>query len=170
MKMNHKFSENLKGRWQVIPATLLLALFLNVLPYPEWLRHARPDWVTLALCYWCMATPRRVGVGCGWIMGLLLDLMQYTLFGQQAMGKALVALVVVGAHRRLRLYPVWQQCVMILVIASMDIALVVWIHYLADDFTFRIQYWQGALTTALLWPLIYILLRNLRQRSGIVRI
>lgn len=165
----NKPADNLRGRWQVIPATLLLALFLSAMPYPDWAKFARPDWVTLVLFYWCLAIPRRVGVGCGWIMGLLLDLMQYTLFGQQAVGKALVALVAVSAHRRLRLYRAWQQCAVILVIASIDVAVVVWVHHLANDVAFRPHYWQGALTTALLWPLVYVLLRTLRRHSGIVR-
>lgn len=165
----NKPDEHLAGRWQVIPATLLVALFLNIIPYPDWARFARPDWVTLALFYWCLATPRRVGVGWAWIVGLLLDLMQYTLFGQQAIGKALIALVVVGAHRRLRLYHPWQQCLVVLTVACIDIAVVVWIYHITQDLEFRLEYWQAALTTALLWPPVYIGLRKLRHHSGIVR-
>ena len=162
-------AEDLRGRWQVIPATLLVALFLNAMPYPEWAKFARPDWVTLVLFYWCLAVPRRVGVGCGWIMGLLLDLMQYTLFGQQAIGKALVAMVAVSAHQRLRLYHAGRQCAVILVLASIEIAVVVWVYYLTHDVAWRLVYWQGAVTTALLWPLVYVFLRKLRRHSGIVR-
>ena len=165
MAMNKPF----QGNWQIIPATLLVALFLNLIPYPDWARFARPDWVTLVLFYWCLATPRWVGVGWGWVMGLLLDLMQYTLFGHQAIGKALVALIAVGAHRRLRLYPLWRQCLVVLLISSIDIAIVVWIHYLTQNIEFRLEYWQAALSTALLWPPVYLLLRKLRRRSGIVR-
>ena len=157
------------GRWWVIPASLLLALFLNLIPYPEWARFARPDWVTLALFYWCLATPERVGVGHGWCLGLLLDVMQYTLFGQQALGKALVALVAVSVHRRLRLYPLWQQCTVILAVAALDVVVVAGIYQLIGGGAFRLNYWQGALSTALLWPMVYVMLRSLRQRSGIVR-
>ena len=157
------------GRWQVIPATLLLAFLLNLIPAPDWAQFVRPDWVTLVLFYWCLATPKRVGIGCGWLMGLGLDLLQYTLFGQQALGKALIALVAVAAYRRLRLYHLWQQCGVVLAVSAMDIAVVVWIHHLAHDVEFRLEYWQAALTTALLWPPVYLMLRKLRQHSGIVR-
>ena len=161
--------DHLPGRWQVIPATLLVALFLNLLPYPEWARYARPDWVTLTLFYWCLATPRCIGVGWGWVTGLMLDLMQYTLFGQQALGKALIALVATGACRRLRLYSMWRQCAVVLVISAVDIAVVVGVHHLTRGIEFRIEYWQAALTTALLWPLAYVVLRKLRRLSGMVR-
>ncbi|MDD9856798.1 MAG: rod shape-determining protein MreD [Gammaproteobacteria bacterium] len=154
------------NRWLVIPATLLLSLFLNVVPYPGWVEFARPDWVTLVLFYWCLATPQWIGVGGGWLMGLLLDLMQYTLFGQHALGKALVA---ASAHPRLRLCPLWQQCAVVLVISSLDTAIVMWVYHLAHGVEIRLQYWQTAVTTALLWPVAYVLMRRLRQRSGIVR-
>lgn len=157
------------GRWQVIPATLLLAVFLNLLPYPDWAAYARPDWVTLVLFYWCLATPRRVGVGIGWLMGLLLDIMQFTLFGQQAIGKAFVALVAVGLYRRLRLYQPWKLCIVVGLVSSVDIAIVVWVNHLARDIAPRPEFWQAALLTGLLWPPVYVVLRKLRRRSGIVR-
>ena len=55
----------ISGRQQgsgVIVATFLVALLLTVVPLPDWLRPARPDWVGLVLIYWCLALPERVGV------------------------------------------------------------------------------------------------------------
>lgn len=153
-------------RWLVIPATLIVALVLNILPYPGWLAFARPDWVTLALFYWCLATPQWVGIGSGWLAGLALDILQYTLLGQHALGKALVAAC---AHPRLRLRPLWQQCAVVGAVAALDIGVVAWVYHLADGVEVRLLYWQSALATALLWPVAYIALRKLRQRSGLVR-
>ena len=157
------------GQWRGIAATFALALLLNIMPYPEWMKFARPDWVTLALFYWCLAAPQRVGVGCGWVVGLLLDLLQYTLFGQHAVGKALVAMVAVGGYPRLRLYPVWQQSAVVLVLACIDIAIVAAIYRVTTGAEIRLVYWQSALTTALLWPLVFIALRRLRRQLGMVR-
>jgi rod shape-determining protein MreD len=156
-----------RGRRWVIPATLALALLLNLMPYPQWMAYARPDWVTLVLFYWCLAVPHRMGVGYGWLMGLLMDLTQYTLFGQHAVGKALIALVAVSAHRRLRLYHLWQQCLVILVLTSLDIGFVVWVFHLTHGIAVSIDYWQMALSTTLLWPVVYAILRFVRHRSGI---
>ncbi|MDA8023791.1 MAG: rod shape-determining protein MreD, partial [Gammaproteobacteria bacterium] len=60
--MLNKPAQRVEARWERIIATTALAVFLNVLPYPEWVKFARPDWVTLALFYWCLAAPQRVGV------------------------------------------------------------------------------------------------------------
>ena len=157
------------GRWQVIPASIIVALFLNLVPFPDFVGFARPDFVTLTLFYWCIATPARIGVGWSWLTGLTLDLMQYTLFGQQAVGKAFIALFAVGAHRRLRLYHPLRQCLVVLVIAVLDIAVVVWIQHLAHGTEIRAEYWLEAPATALLWLPVYAILRRVRQRSGMVR-
>lgn len=156
-----------RGRWWIIPLTLALALSLMVVDYPEWMRYARPDWVTLVLFYWCLAVPGRVGVGTGWLVGLLLDALEFTLLGQHAVGKAFIAMVSNHFHRRLRMYALLQQCMVICVISSIDIAIVAWVYHLAGEEPVRWQYWQSALTTTLLWPIVFILLRRLRRRGGI---
>ncbi|MGR3913844.1 MAG: rod shape-determining protein MreD [Gammaproteobacteria bacterium] len=153
------------ARWESIAATTALALFLNVLPYPQWAQFARPDWVTLTLFYWCLVEPRRVGVVYGWLSGLMLDFIHAALPGQYALGKALVALVAVGGHARLRYEALWVQCALMLALVSLDIGVVVWIHYLASDVEVRPAYWLSALTTALLWPLAHGALRYASPRE-----
>lgn len=146
---------------------MLAALALMIVEYPEWMRYARPDWVTLVLFYWCLAVPQHIGVGSGWMLGLLLDVLQFSLLGQHAVGKAFVAMVANHFHRRLRMYSLWQQCVVVFIVSSVDIAIVAWVYHLTDNAPILWQYWQSALTTTLLWPVAYYLLRRLRRRGGI---
>ena len=147
--------------------TLVCALILNMVRYPEWMVYARPDWVLLVLFYWSLAIPQRVGVGTGWLTGLAMDILNYSILGQHAIAKSMVALAGVSAHRRLRLYELWQQCVVVFVIACIDIGITTWIYHLAHDTPVKLVYWQSALTSCLLWPVIYNMLRLLRHRKGI---
>lgn len=146
---------------------MILAYILNLITYPEWMKFAKPDWVMLVLFYWCLALPDRIGVGWGWCAGLLMDILYYTILGQHAIGKSFVALVAVSTHRRLRLYDLWQQCIVVFFVASIDIGITVWIANLVSGAVITIHYWQSALTSALLWPVIYNLLRLLRHKKGI---
>ena len=73
----------------------------------------------------------------------------------------------VSVHRRLRLYELWQQCGVVFVIACIDIGITTWIYHLANDTPVKLVYWQSALTSCLLWPVIYNMLRFLRHRKGI---
>ncbi len=59
----------------LIGATFLVAYLLVLLPGPEWSARFRPNWVALVLIYWCIAAPGRVGIGTGWLVGIILDLL-----------------------------------------------------------------------------------------------
>ncbi len=155
-----------KNFW-IVPLSWIVAMLLTVIPYPDWMRFAVPQWVTLVLLYWCLAIPDRIGVGTGWLVGLVLDLLLHTLFGIHAVTKAFVAMVGVSVHRRMRMYPLWQQCIFVFFISATEIAFVSWMFQLTNDTPVHLVYWQAALTTALVWPVVYTILRFLRQRSRI---
>ncbi len=152
----------------VVITTFIVALILNMISYPQWMQYAKPDWVVLVLFYWCLAVPERVGVGCGWLAGLIMDILYYSILGQHAIGKAFVAMIAVSTHQRLRLYELWQQCIVVFILASVDISFTVWVYHLTSDTEVQIIYWQSALTTALIWPVVYNVLRLVRHRTGII--
>ena len=60
------------GGWVII-LTFVISFVLTIMPMPQIAIHLRPEWSALVLLYWCMALPQRIGVGTGWIVGLLLD-------------------------------------------------------------------------------------------------
>lgn len=166
IRMISRRSSGTGYRW-VVPGSLAIAILLTVLPYPDWMRFAVPNWVTLVLFYWCIATPKKVGVGTGWITGILVDLLLHTLFGLHAVTKAFVAMIAVTAHRRLRMYHLWQQCIIVFIISAVEISFVNWVFHLTNDVAMRLIFWQSALTSALVWPVVYTILRYARQQSGI---
>ena len=150
-----------------IVATVLVALMLTVMPLPDWLRPARPDWVGLVLIYWCLALPDRVGVVTGWFAGLLVDLLTGTLLGQHAMALAVIAWLTLRFHQRIRLFPVWQQALIILVLLVLHQLLALWV----DRFIGRPgppwYFWTPSLLGMLLWPLIFASLRTLRRSFSV---
>ena len=156
-----------KSPFLVILITLAIALLLNIMPYPQWAKYAKPDWVLLVLFYWCLAMPHRIGVGGGWLSGMMMDILYYSLLGQHAVGKAFVALIAVSAYRKVRLYTLWQQCILVFIVASIDIGFTVWVYYVTADTEVRLVFWQSAFASCLIWPIIYNLLRFLRHKTGI---
>lgn len=67
--------------------SLFLALSLNMLP---WGRVAGvPDFLAVALVFWNVHQPRRVGVGAAFVLGLLMDVHQGALLGQHALAYTL---------------------------------------------------------------------------------
>lgn len=148
-------------------ATLLLsfifALLLQMFALPDWAEALRPDWVALVLIYWCIALPERVGVGSGWIIGLILDVANGALLGQNALALAIVAYLALRLHQRIRLFPLWQQSVSVLLLITLHLMLVLWIKGAVGQSAETWAYWLPALTSMLAWPLVFLILRGLRR-------
>ena len=103
-----------------IAVSFLVALMLTALPLPHWAEPWRPAWVTLVLAYWVLALPHRVGVGVGWGLGLLLDVLTGALLGQHALSLSLVAFLALRLHQRLRVLSPWEQGVSIFLLVVLD--------------------------------------------------
>ncbi|MEJ2761014.1 MAG: rod shape-determining protein MreD [Gammaproteobacteria bacterium] len=148
----------------VIILSFVAAFMLTAMPLPEWAANWRPAWVAMVLIYWCMALPERVGIGIGWVMGLLLDVQQGTVLGQHAMGLAIVAYITIQSHQRIRVFPLFQQALMICGYILLVQFLNLWIRGMIgvppQDWTF----WSPAFTSMLIWPWLFIILRDVRRK------
>jgi len=147
-----------------ILVSFLVAMILTSLPLPEGAIIYRPDWMALALIYWCMALPERIGIFTGWLLGLVLDVMYGSLLGQNAMALSIIAYLVYILHLRVRMFPLWQQSVMVFLLVILHLAISAWIRGIAGQFFVTWTYWMPALTSALVWPFIFIVLRDLRRQ------
>src|SRR4051812_21029308 len=94
--------------WFVL-LTLLLAMAANMTPVVGLAMILRPDFVALVLLYWCIHEPRLVGVGMAWMVGLLMDVSDATVFGQHALAYAVLAYSAVFFRRRVLRFPLSQQ-------------------------------------------------------------
>jgi rod shape-determining protein MreD len=148
--------------WAIV-TSFVVALMLTMLPLPDWAEPARPEWVAMVLIYWCMALPARVGIGVGWLMGLLVDVTRGALLGQHALALALVAYITLSLHQRLRVYPLWQQSLVVLMLVALEQLLVLWIKGVIGQSPGSWAYWLPSLTSMLLWPWMFLILRDVRR-------
>ena len=155
-----------RAAW-VILCSLLIAYALTIMPLPSWAAVARPQWVALVLIYWCMAVPHRVGVGVAWLAGLAQDALQASLLGQHAFSYAIAAYLVLKLHQRIRVYPLGQQAVIVLLILLMIHLMQVWVNGLVGRPPPPPEYWLGPVVGTLFWPWIFILMRGIRRRYGV---
>jgi len=105
--------------------SLFLALSLNMLP---WGRVAGvPDFLAVALVFWNVHQPRRVGVGAAFVLGLLMDVHQGALLGQHALAYTLLSFFAITVHRRLLWFTVASQAVQVvpLFVAAHAVSLLV---------------------------------------------
>ena len=151
----------------MIILSFIFALILTIIPLPDWARLGRPDWVGLVLIYWCLALPDRVGVSYAFILGLLVDILTGALLGQNALGLTIVAYLTLNLHQRLRLYPVWQQSLTVLLLLAIHQLLNLWITRVIGRPPQNWTYWIPSIAGMLIWPLVFLSLRQLRRQFRI---
>jgi rod shape-determining protein MreD len=151
------------GLW-VIVVTFAAAFALTALPLPEWAELWRPAWGALVLVYWCMAVPQRVGVATAWFVGLGLDVLQGTLLGQHALALAVIAFITHKLHLQVRVLPLWQQGAGIFVLVLIYEGLIIWVTGMQGLTVRGVVAWTTPVVSMVLWPWIFILLRDLRRR------
>lgn len=151
-----------QGGW-IITGSFVAALTLSIAPLPGWTEYLRPAWVTMVLIYWCMALPTRVGVTLGWLAGLFEDVLLDALLGQHALALAIVAFLILKLHQRLRVFPLGQQALTVFLLVALSQLLMLWIRGITGHSPSVWLYMLPAITSALLWPLVFVALRGLRR-------
>lgn len=149
-------------RLSTIAVSLVIALFLNFLP---WTNLALvPDFVALTLAFWCVRQPRLIGLGAGWLLGLLSDVGNGVLLGQHALAYSLLAFCAVTLSRRILWFPLWGQALHVaaLLLLAQGIATLVRLAAGADFPGWALAI--GPLGGAVLWPLVSMLLLAPQRR------
>lgn len=146
--------------------TIITAFMLAIMPLPDWAVDFRPDWVTLVLIYWAMALPANIGVTVAWMAGLMLDVSHGAVLGQHALSLVIVIYVINAQHQRLRVASLLQQALVIFVLLFFKQLLSLWVTGIMGRAPDTWLYFMPSLTSALLWPWLYIILRDLRRKFG----
>jgi rod shape-determining protein MreD len=92
--------------------TLLVAFAFNTVPLGR--SPLLPDFVALVLAFWNVHQSRRVGVGVGFGLGLLMDVHDGAVLGQHVLAYTLLSFFAITVHRRLLWFAVPSQAVQIL--------------------------------------------------------
>lgn len=151
----------------LVVACLLVAFVLAIMPIPAWAMWARPEWPLLVLLYWILAWPERYGIIVAAFVGFCQDNLTGSLIGQHMLAYAVVAAVFWSGSRRIRMFNVWHQAMLVGVLLLLSQLLQYWLVILTRTVEPAIgMLLLPALTGALLWPWFMIFLRGLRRRLG----
>jgi rod shape-determining protein MreD len=148
----------------VIIISFVIAYMLMAMPLPAWAINWRPAWVAIVLIYWCLALPERVSIGIAWVSGLFLDVQQGTVFGQNAMALTVVAYVIIVLHKRIRVFPLAQQAMLVCLLLLISQLLSLWIRAMMGFPPQHWTYWMPAFTSMIIWPWLFIVLRDARRK------
>jgi len=151
----------------IILFTLLIALMATIMPMPLSVEAFRPDWVLIVLMYWCMAVPGRVNIITAWVMGFLLDVLLGSILGVHAAAMAVAIFIIAKNFQKIRNFSLWQQSLIVGVLTTLYHLVVFWLQRSLIDVTFLMSYLYPVLTSVVLWPWIFLLLRKVRRHFSV---
>ena len=105
-----------------------------------------------------MRQPRLVGLGAGWLLGLLIDVGNGVLLGQHALAYSLLAFAAIALSRRILWFPLWSQALHVaaLLLFAQGVSALVRLAVGAEFPGWSIA--VGPLIGAALWPVVSLLL------------
>ena len=146
-----------------IVLSFLVALILDFLPWSD--TTIVPDFVAVTLAFWCIRQPRLVGLGVGWLLGLLMDTGNGVLLGQHALSYSLLAFAAISLSRRILWFPWLLQAMHVAILLVGATAVEVLVRMAAGA---QFPGWSllvGPLIGATLWPVLSFLLLAPQRRA-----
>lgn len=153
----------LPARSRTIVASFAVALLLMFLPWPD-MRYV-PDFVALVLVFWCVHQPRMIGLGIGWVIGLVADAGNGVLLGQHALAYVLLAFFSISFSRRILWFGSWYQALHILPLLVLAQGVVLLVRLVNGAALPGWQILAGPLLGAALWPFVSWLLLLPQRRA-----
>ncbi len=148
--------------------TIVFAMALRIMPFPQFLENFNPDWVLLVLIYWSLAMPERFGVFNAWLVGLLVDVLTGRLLGQYALIYSLVCYFCVKLHKRIRHYPIPQQSLFVFSSLLLSQLIIYWVESMQATNQLPLAFWFPVASGTLMWPVVYLILRFVRAVGRMV--
>jgi rod shape-determining protein MreD len=146
-----------------IAITLVSAFVLNLLPWGD--LYGVPDFVALTLIFWSVHQPRKVGIGLAFLMGLLMDVHNASLLGENALAYTLLSYFAIMIHRRMLWFrPVTQALHVLPLLLLMQVVQMLIQALVSGKFP-GWYYFASSLVSAALWPLVTWMLLAPQRRA-----
>ncbi|TCS37872.1 rod shape-determining protein MreD [Paucimonas lemoignei] len=146
-----------------IAVSLVGAFLLNMLPWGG--LAGVPDFVALVLVFWSIHQPRRVGIGVAFFMGILMDVHDATLLGENALSYTLLSYFAIMIHRRVLWFPMSTQALHVLPLFMLMQAVQVVIRWIVSQQAPGWFFFSESVVATLLWPVVTWLLLAPQRRA-----
>lgn len=146
-----------------IAFSLVCAFMLNLLPWGRWV--GAPDFVALVLVFWGIHQPRKVGIGIAFCMGLLMDVHDATLLGENALAYTLLSYLAIMIHRRVLWFPIATQAMHVFPLLLLTQAIQVAVRFFVTGRFPGAFVFVESVIAVILWPVITWLLLAPQRRA-----
>lgn len=150
--------------WIILTFVLSYLLNLSLSRY-AW----TPDFLALSMVFWVVHQPRRVGMTVAFVCGILMDVHNGSVLGQQALVYVILTYCAFSLHRRLPWFNLVGQALHVLPLLLLSQVIVLffrlWFDGLWPGFGWFLQSFAGAI----LWPLWVAILSRFFRYTAVQR-
>ncbi|MFD0966869.1 rod shape-determining protein MreD [Seminibacterium arietis] len=151
----------------VVICLFIVAMVLEISPWPLMLQSFKPAWVVMVLMYWVLAIPRKISIGSAFVLGIVWDLVLGSILGIHALVLSVFAYLISANHLIIRNLSLWMQSFLVIIFVFSIRLSVFLIELFLHNADFNPQEIFGAIMSGILWPWIFLLLRKVRRQLGL---
>lgn len=151
--------------FQILAVTLIfiVAFVLEIMPWPIGFQGLRPTWVVLVFIYWALALPNKISVGTAFVAGIVWDLILGSILGVHALVLSIAIYFVAKYHLILRNLSLWLQSLLVIAYVVLIRFFIFFVELILHSAEFNQQELLGAVISGILWPWLFLLMRQIRR-------
>jgi rod shape-determining protein MreD len=141
----------------------IIAFIIGAISLPSFLELASPFWLLSFFIYWLIYSNGKSVFTSAFILGILLDVLQGGILGQNALALVLSSAFILNVKKSFFISNITTQQVYVFISTLIYLITFLLIHSLVNGLNIKWLILLSPFTSALLWPLIRLLLANLKQ-------
>jgi rod shape-determining protein MreD len=141
----------------------IIAFIIGAISLPSFLELVSPFWLLSFFIYWLIYSNAKNVFTYAFILGILLDVLQGGVLGQNALSLVLSSTFILNVKKSFFVSNITTQQVYIFVSSAIYLITFLLIHSLTQDLDIKWLILLTPFTSALLWPLIRLLLAKIKQ-------
>lgn len=149
--------DNQKSLMLLLIPIIFFAMILHIVRLPAVISPYRPDFIILVLLFFSMSDKLNAKIEISWFCGVILDLLTGAPLGISAFILSAQVYLLNNNLFDFKGYALWQQTILIAIINLVVSFIAYWIYHLIGQSYYEASFIIPAVSTALFWPVIYML-------------
>ncbi|OOF86148.1 rod shape-determining protein MreD [Rodentibacter ratti] len=154
-------------QWVMILLFFIIALVMELAPWPIGFQAFKPSWLVLVLTYWVLAIPNKVSIGIAFLLGVIWDIVLGSTLGIHALVLSVAFYFIAKNYLVLRNLSLWFQSLLVIIFVFFIRFAIFLVELFLHSAVFNWQEIFGAIASGVLWPWIFLLMRKMRRKVGL---
>lgn len=151
-------------QWATILLFFIVALVMELAPWPLGFQAFKPSWLILVLLYWVLAIPNKVNIGFAFLLGVIWGVVLGSPLGIHALVLSIAFYFIAKNHLVLRNLSLWFQSLLVIIFVFAIRLAIFLVEFFLHSAAFNWQEIFGAVASGILWPWVFLLMRKIRRK------